>query len=132
MIRENIAIRVAWNSIYYRGEFALRFMTIGGGHDITLSMEGGEQLSLEYLSPGWVEFTLFLSSLTIPGERVKGTAGSTRTPTRVQEDDAPGLHLIILINKNYHFHPHFINHRFIPINLLEIKFSKFFWHCAVD
>ena len=82
MIRENIAIRVAWNSIYYRREFALRFMTIGGGHDITLSMEGGEQLSLEYLSPGWVEFTLFLSSLTIPGERVEGQVYRIRLARR--------------------------------------------------
>ena len=53
------------------------------------------------------------------------TAGSTGTLTRVQEDDAPGLPLIISIYKNYHFHPNFINHRFIPINLLEISFSIF-------
>ena len=57
-------------------------MTIGGGHDITLSMEGGEQLSLEYLSPGWVEFTLFLSSLTIPGERVEGQVYRIRLARR--------------------------------------------------
>ena len=42
-------------------------MSVDGGYDIRILLEGGEQLFLEYLSPGWVEYTLFLLSLSIPG-----------------------------------------------------------------
>ena len=82
MIHDNIAIRVTWDSIFYRREFATRFMTIDGGHDVQLLMESGEQLLLEYLSPGWVEFTVFLLSLTIPGERVEGQVYRIRLARR--------------------------------------------------
>ena len=57
-------------------------MSIDGGHDITLTMEGGEQLLLEYLSPGWVEFTLFLLGLTVPGDRVQGQTYRIRLARR--------------------------------------------------
>ena len=43
-----------------------------GGHDIKIVLEDNEQLLLEYLSPGWVEFTLFLLNLPFPGGRVEG------------------------------------------------------------
>ena len=39
------------------------------------------------------------------GEGLPDTAGLTRTQTRVQEDDAPGLSIINSLNENYHFQP---------------------------
>ena len=72
MVHENIVIRIQWASLYYRRDFSTQSMSADGGHDIKMVLEDGEQLSLEYLSPGWVEFILFLLNLPIPGEWVEG------------------------------------------------------------
>ena len=74
MSRENIDIRLLWPSTNNRRAFTTLRMSIDGGHDVYLKLEKDEQLLLKYLSPGWVEFTLFLLSLTILGERVEGQA----------------------------------------------------------
>ena len=65
MMHENIVIRMQWASLYYRRVFSTKNMSVDGGHVIKRVLQDGEQLLLEYLSPGWVEFTLFLLSLPI-------------------------------------------------------------------
>ena len=79
---ENTDIRLSWSSTYYRRLFSTLCMSIDSGHDIHLKLENDEQLSLESLSPGWVEFTLFLLSLSIPGERVEGQTYRMRLARR--------------------------------------------------
>ena len=79
---ENIDIRLLWPFTYNRRAFTTLRMSIDGGHDIHLKLENDEQLLLEYVSPGWVEFTLFLLSLTNPGERVEGQAYRIRLAQR--------------------------------------------------
>ena len=72
MVQENIVIRIQWASLYFRRAFSTQSMSADGEHGIKMVLEDGEQLLLEYLLPGWVEFTLFLMNLPIPGERVEG------------------------------------------------------------
>ena len=124
MMHENIVIRMQWASLFYRRVFSTQNLSVDGGYDIKIILEGGEQLFLEYLSPGWVEFTLFLLSLPIPGEGVEGQTFRLRLARRTLQrafkktsppDFLSGIHL----NKNDHFHPNFIIHRFIPINLVK-------------
>ena len=79
---ENIDIRMLWPSTYYRRAFTTLSMSIDGGHDINIELENDEELLLEYLSPGWVEFTLFLLSLAVPGERVEGQVYRIRLARR--------------------------------------------------
>ena len=61
MAHEIIVIRIQW-------ALSTQSMSMDGGHDIKMILEDGEQLLLEYLSPGWVEITLFLLNRPIPGE----------------------------------------------------------------
>ena len=71
MVHGNIVIRTQWASLNYRRAFSTQSRSADGEHDIKMALEDGEKLLLEYLSPGWVEFTLFLLNLPIPGERVE-------------------------------------------------------------
>ena len=57
-------------------------MSVYGGHDMKIVLEEGEQLLLEYLLPGCVEFTLLLLSLPIPDERVEGETFRLRLARR--------------------------------------------------
>ena len=79
---ENIDIRLLWPSTYYRRAFTTLRMSIDGGQAVHFKLENDEQLLLECSSPGWVEITLFLLSLTIPGERVEGQAYLIRLARR--------------------------------------------------
>ena len=82
MMHENILIRMQWASLFYRRVFSTQNMSVDGGYDIRIILEGGEQFFLEYLSPGWVEFTLFLLSFPIPGEGVEGQTFRLRLARR--------------------------------------------------
>ena len=82
MVHENILIRLRWASLYYRRAFSTQSLSVDGGYDVKMVLEDGEQFLLEYLSPGWVEFTLFLLSLPIPGDRVEGQTFRLRLARR--------------------------------------------------
>ena len=71
-MHEIIIIRIQWVYLYYRRVVSTRNRSVDGGYDIRTILQGGEQLLLEYLSPGRVEFTLLLLSLPIPGKKVEG------------------------------------------------------------
>ena len=81
-MHENTTIQMLGASLYYRMVFSVQNMSVDGGYDIRIFLEGGEQVLLEYLSPGWVEFTLFLLGLPIPGERVEGQTFRLRLARR--------------------------------------------------
>ena len=70
-MHENIIIRMRSASLYYRRVFSTQNLSVDGGYDIRILLEGGEQLLLEYLLPGWVEFTPFLLNFPVPGESVE-------------------------------------------------------------
>ena len=82
MCWENIDIRLSLPSTYYLRAFTTLRMSIDSGHDIHPKLENDEQLLSEYSSPGWVEFTLFLLSLTIPGNKLECQAYRIRLARR--------------------------------------------------
>ena len=87
----------------------------------------GEQLLLVYLSPGCVEFTPFLLSLPIPGNRVDGQTFRLRLARQTlqrafKKTSPPDFLSWIHLNKNYHFHPN----SFSSYNLLAIIYCIFF------
>ena len=105
MVHENIIIRMLGASLYYRRVFSAQNMSVD---DIRILLEGGAQLLLEYLSPGWVGFTLFLLSLPIPGVRVdwpdeRLTEPSKKCPLRTFYPEFIRTNTIIFILN--HFYP---------------------------
>ena len=103
------------------------------GHDIKVVLEVGEHLLLEYLSPGLVEFTLFLPSLLIPRERFDGQTFrlqlARRTLQRSFKKTSPRDISSYKYNKYHQFHRYIIIRRFITTNSLLLLS---FWQCAVE
>ena len=53
-----------WESQYFRVVFEIARMEIAEHHEVQLTVEGElGALCLDYLSPGWVEFVIFLRNL---------------------------------------------------------------------
>ena len=79
----------------------------GRGYDVKMLLEDGQQFLLEYLSPGWVEFTFFLLSLPIPGDRVRrfDSDWPDERCTEFLRKQPLQTFYCNAGHKNYHFHP---------------------------
>ena len=58
-------LNLVWESQDFRREFTLTHMEIGAVHEVQLAVEGEEALCLTHLSPGWVEFVIFIRNLGV-------------------------------------------------------------------
>ena len=57
-------LNLYWESQYFRVVFEITRMEIAERHEVQLTVEGElEALCLHYLSPGWIEFVIFLRNL---------------------------------------------------------------------
>ena len=57
-------LNLYWESQYFRVVFEITCMEIAERHEVQLTVEGElGALCLDYLSPGWVEFVIFLRNL---------------------------------------------------------------------
>ena len=59
-------LNLAWESQFFLTVFILTRMEIGAVHELQLAVEGEEDpLRLTHLSPGWVEFVIFIRNLGV-------------------------------------------------------------------
>ena len=57
-------LNLYWESQYFRVVFEITRMEIAERHEVQLTVEGElGALCLDYLSPGWIEFVIFLRNL---------------------------------------------------------------------
>ena len=68
-------LNLTWESQYFRNVFILTRMEIGAVHEVQLAVEGGGEdvLCLRHLSPGWVEFVIFIRNLGVSEFGLPGT-----------------------------------------------------------
>ena len=58
-------LNLDWESQYFRVVHSITRIEIGERHEVQLTVEGElGALCLDYLSPGWVEFIIFLKNLS--------------------------------------------------------------------
>ena len=67
-------LNLVWESQNFRTVFILTRMEIGAVHEVQLAVEGKEDaLCSTYLSPGWVEFVIFIRNLGVSEFGLQGT-----------------------------------------------------------
>ena len=99
---------------------------VDGGNDIRMLLKGGEQLLLEYLSHRWVEFTLFLLNLPVPGECVEGQ--TFRLRTTYPEFIRTKTIIFILMQ----FHPNSFLYSLLEIICCIFLFGNAQWNSSTD
>ena len=74
MAQDPVLLNLVWESQYFRTVLILTRMEIGAAHEVQLAVEGKEDLlCLTHLSPGWVEFVIFIRNLRVSEVGLQGT-----------------------------------------------------------
>ena len=74
MAQSPFLLNLTWESQYFHNVFILTRMEIGVVHEVQLAVEGEEDvLCLTHLSPGWVEFVIFIRNLGVSEFGLPGT-----------------------------------------------------------